>query len=912
MASQAEQQENIHFAEKRSKFRGSAKVHLKHLQFEANIIDDSGTTFLNSKNITRLVQIFRLEGCNRLDLEHRVPVIINVELLQQSIDDSGVASGDLLKSHIPPTLTFPANTVLRCLHGRHRIAAAKAFLEVGNKWWTIDFYSDGLWNHQGILQVPNDRTDLSEDVRRDLREEYANSRNFCDGDIYRQIRYCQKQQNQLGEGRWFARLSEGKRKDLRKLQRKEDLRSLSSALDRLLPYIGFWPGLQIGTFHRILNLKCSEVSHRKIVRQLSSRIEELQELENYLNHIRTCWDNIINQREELQACIDYQTVQLLQSLCPKASNVDNALVVDLMHSGKLFPLISDFDLRSRILRNIQETQHNIPSLHTFLEDTKWLEPCAKVLGQLLPKSKSSIRRSFLNSYTGIQQRDGTFRVEQRDLSFVERPGSEFQAAESGYRQLWLFSWRHFPELSATVPRKDIGKPKPRARACNEQYWQQLACLARSLGFESEEIDQLNGRDPDSKMALEFLNQARPSDSYYISDEARTTHARKICQILKAVERQTCTISGYMSEPKADGAITIDHRCGRPHEHSHTYSKAWFFLNEIYNPQISTSLSHFSVNRDIFRAFFGVDSHLGAAEQDTSIPPMAPEKSNSTRRVTLEDFSFTRTKRSSANGDLRRIRSPQRSPSRSENGSQPDQGVRDRSHTRCQSQSPNQRQQHPQTQQRHPSPHRESDDVLQTQTVDDTSAGALFDAELIARPRPLNRGGKPNLFEFPNLVELYENKCLLGDLLLVWIDHDSHRARGEHIPAKPVSEPHQGTKVAPEAILSRANDYYFNICPQSIDSGPSELKCIQIKSVYSYIKGINWDGVIYAFKRKGQDMTLRSFQGQSTKARLLELESNAKKRPRTGDDQRGKKNRTGGRDTVQDPKDDILYEGEEQL
>ena len=112
---------------------------------------------------------------------------------------------------------------------------------------------------------PNDQSDLSEAIRRDLREDYANSRNFCDGDIYRQIRYCQRTQNQLGEGRWFARLSEGKRKDLKQLQRREDLRSLSLALDKLLPYIGFWPGLQIGTFHRILNLKCSEVSRWKAI-----------------------------------------------------------------------------------------------------------------------------------------------------------------------------------------------------------------------------------------------------------------------------------------------------------------------------------------------------------------------------------------------------------------------------------------------------------------------------------------------------------------------------------------------------------------------------------------------------------------------------------------------------------------------
>ena len=143
MESEAENQESSRFVEKRSKFRGSAKVQLKHLYFESDKESDSAS-FLDHKNVARLVQIFKLEGCNRLDLEHRVPVIIDEELLQRSLHQTGVASGDLLKRHIPPDLTFPASTSLRCLHGRHRIAAARDFLELGHKWWTVDFYSDGL------------------------------------------------------------------------------------------------------------------------------------------------------------------------------------------------------------------------------------------------------------------------------------------------------------------------------------------------------------------------------------------------------------------------------------------------------------------------------------------------------------------------------------------------------------------------------------------------------------------------------------------------------------------------------------------------------------------------------------------------------------------------------------------------
>ena len=130
--------------------------------------------YLDPKNVARLVQIFKLEGCDRLDIEHRVPVLIDSQILRQSLVASRKSNSDLL-GEIPPTLSFPVNTQLKCLHGRYRLAAAKEFLEHGNKWWTVDFY---------------DQTTLSEDIQKDIREDYANSRNFCDGDIFRQIRYC--------------------------------------------------------------------------------------------------------------------------------------------------------------------------------------------------------------------------------------------------------------------------------------------------------------------------------------------------------------------------------------------------------------------------------------------------------------------------------------------------------------------------------------------------------------------------------------------------------------------------------------------------------------------------------------------------------------------------------------------------
>ena len=135
--------EEERFVEKQSKFYGSAKIHLNHLVFYPFGSQLSTELTLNPKNLERLTQIFKLEGCLRLDLEH-VPAIISNEILANSLRHSRVNFEDLRRRGSPPTLEFPEGFTLQCLHGKHRIAAAKNILLPGNKWWTVDLYSDGL------------------------------------------------------------------------------------------------------------------------------------------------------------------------------------------------------------------------------------------------------------------------------------------------------------------------------------------------------------------------------------------------------------------------------------------------------------------------------------------------------------------------------------------------------------------------------------------------------------------------------------------------------------------------------------------------------------------------------------------------------------------------------------------------
>ena len=154
-------------------------------------------------------------------------------------------------------------------------------------------------------------------------------------------------------------------------------------------------------------------------------------------------------------------------------------------------------------------------------------------------------------------------------------------------------------------------------------------------------------------------------------------------------------------------------------------------------------------------------------------------------------------------------------------------------------------------------------------------------------------GKPLPSEFLGLFELCERKCMLGDLFLVWIIATTIALEGEHVPVKPATEPSEGIKKPPVAILYPANHHYFNVCSQPTDPGPSRLKCIEIRSTY-------WDGVLCALRCGGQGVTMRNFQRESTKAGLKEFEPIAKKRLRAGENHRRKIIRVSDEDEILQP------------
>lgn len=117
------------FREKSRAFCGSVKIPLDKLRGEE--LPHNPRQF-DEKNVTRLLDIFNKDDCQRREPDNHVPVLIPRSALPEGPLRVGV---DLQLFNPDYPLTY--------LHGRHRLEAARKFLSGNDRWWVADLYSDG-------------------------------------------------------------------------------------------------------------------------------------------------------------------------------------------------------------------------------------------------------------------------------------------------------------------------------------------------------------------------------------------------------------------------------------------------------------------------------------------------------------------------------------------------------------------------------------------------------------------------------------------------------------------------------------------------------------------------------------------------------------------------------------------------
>lgn len=139
--SRCSQQELQLQAERSVKYRGTARVRLENLHFEWNEPRE-----LSRKNVERLKEVFRLENVRRLEPRNHIPAVLDQANLDEALQASEILAEQLMTNphNDPPVLKFRPHRRLTCLHGRHRIQAAREILPPTDAWWTVDLYLTGM------------------------------------------------------------------------------------------------------------------------------------------------------------------------------------------------------------------------------------------------------------------------------------------------------------------------------------------------------------------------------------------------------------------------------------------------------------------------------------------------------------------------------------------------------------------------------------------------------------------------------------------------------------------------------------------------------------------------------------------------------------------------------------------------
>ncbi|RYN74723.1 hypothetical protein AA0120_g12233 [Alternaria tenuissima] len=553
--------------QKSSHFRGRAKVPLEFLHFSEHSPRD-----LDRANVERLMGVYRDEGVKRLQHEHHIPAVVGKDDLLSAVHLSGLSLVHLLNSSQgnAPRLTFPEGFRLNCLHGKHRIEAAKrsACLQGQDRWWTVTLYSEGL----------------STQARRSLVEDYSSSQRFSDGLIFRKIVEYETSDD-YSRQHWWSWLTDCK-KDI--LGRIFAHTGYNAALRKLMRIPALLEDFSITVWKKIIATRSDE------------------EFLHYITHILATFDRICGRQRRLWTALDRETVALVQSRCPGASLDDLRYLQGLMHEGRIFRAVDDAT-RQEIWTRLREVKHLIPTLGSLQQDFKYIRGPAMAVCKLLSPVKGGRQgrrtlRNLAESAFLVPLPNGKVTIQVTDDETQEIAGDVGDQFEAGFQQLYLFAMRESWNLVNDCPRKELARKTPSSRPPDPVVWHDFAQLAYTLGFESPEIQRLRQTNPFEEKARQVL-----LDKQVWHCEGAPLQ-RLLADAAKLYGTKSRNPSALRHEPQmlTDGSgEPVDRRQGRCYENAYDRDKQHLFLKTLSQPisSCADSVTSLFVRRSVHHAFF---------------------------------------------------------------------------------------------------------------------------------------------------------------------------------------------------------------------------------------------------------------------------------------------------------------------
>ncbi|KAK6336917.1 hypothetical protein TWF718_009705 [Orbilia javanica] len=520
----AQNLENRKFTLESASFLGIAKIPLSKIRTK-KVCD------LDAKNISRLECIFRTEGCLRLDSSHHVGVIVDEISLR---DDHKAA----LKQQSPVLLEDIPE--VECIYGHHRLVAARK-LALHNRWWVARVYRKGEQKF----------------IYDELRDTFDNSQGFSDGEIFRRILFFQD--DVASAKKWWARLTKTKACDLKQLLK---LHTTTEAFKQLLPYRGLWHCIKLGSFHRLLSIKCTE------------------EILHYLKTIYGFWAAVLEGYDGEN--LDPVTVDKVNSLDPRSIS-DRDTLEKLFRTEEIFTSFSPSE-RENIWQRLSRYCDAIPSLGTFFDDLKLLEACMVCIKMLLPQNEKLTVRQSMHGHL-LQLDSADIAVELEESKFAPWSKLTNQTArcdaemyfQCAYVQIWLYTLRNFPYISSVSPRKEKGQCKAPIKERNPVMVYKLAKLFKTFNIVTEQVEERLSKNPIEEYTKRLILDCSV-DCLDCESSAFKTLATRAASYLESKIKYLPKIDNHYEEQEE----SVVRRTGRPFVDSFEKYRTKLYLPEVNN------------------------------------------------------------------------------------------------------------------------------------------------------------------------------------------------------------------------------------------------------------------------------------------------------------------------------------------
>ncbi|KAK3045703.1 hypothetical protein LTR09_012748 [Extremus antarcticus] len=430
-------------------FVGYARISIDDIDFESGRDKDN-------RNVTRLVGILE-RSCERENPANAISVVVEKGSLTEAHHKDLHSSTGV--SLIPSQLPF-LHTKVVCLHGKHRIFAAREILSNSDRWWIAKIFD----------------SDLSLAAREHIRYEHLNESKFSNGDVLRHHLSAECRGDEQSADVWFARLPGNSRRRVQQLKKDTNL---LDALVALLPFAGLWSDFDLGPLNHELAMRCRE------------------EQCSYLRSIGNVWQGILGSDVEPH-CVDAETVQMLHVLMPAHSSRDSQEIHSSMRNLKAFPGVRSPFVRRRLQARVLSCER-ILTFKSFHRDMILLEGCYRPLCELFPTEGTTLQSSCEASFN-------------QDLQYFR----------ANYIDLWLRVMRKFPQLSDHRSAKvKKGQGGDTLISCwrSKTEVAKLASFAASCGFWTSDIADLLPRDVN--MLCESVDSNLPQLSCKTNDIPRS-------------------------------------------------------------------------------------------------------------------------------------------------------------------------------------------------------------------------------------------------------------------------------------------------------------------------------------------------------------------------------------------------------